>query len=119
MLDIFLLIFFGFRIHQLAVRKGLSANRWVANFVLSYLALTIMFVLTIMFAIGKDTFTNPEKLKEVIPYLPLSIVAEIGLFLIFRYRLLNYPDVEYYDDDIPSPPDSDTDPPKKDFSYFR
>lgn len=119
MLDIFLLIFFGFKIHKLAVSKGLAPNRWVTNFVLSYVAVSVMFVVVIMFALGKDTFTNPEKIKEIIPYLPLSIVAEIGLFLIYRYRLLSYPDVEYYDDDVPPPSDSDNDPPKKDLSYFR
>ncbi|OJV26782.1 MAG: hypothetical protein BGO32_07985 [Bacteroidetes bacterium 37-13] len=119
MIVILLLFFFGYKIHQLAVAKGLSPNKWVWKFVGSYFMVSMMFVIVLMFALGKDTFTDPEKLKAVLPYLPLSLVIESGLFLIFRYRLLDYPDVEYYDDDAPTQNDKDNDPPKKDLSYFR
>ena len=120
MLDIFLLIFFGFKIHKLAVSKGLVPNKWVLNFVLSYVAASILFVVALIFAVGKDTFSNPEKLKEIIPYLPLSLLVEVGLFFFFRSRLMRYPDVEYYDDETPpSSSDNNNEPPQKDLSYFR
>lgn len=123
MLDIFLLFFFGFKLHKLAIAKGLSPKRWVFNFVSSYLLLNILVVAVLMFAFGKETFTNPEKLKAIIPYLPITILIEIGLYLIYRYRLSSYQDVEYYDENdfTPPPPqqDDDSNPSTPDLSYFR
>lgn len=120
MLDLILLVFFGFRIHRLATVKGLSPRKWIMNFVLSYFMLSIMFAFGLIAAFGTEVFTDPEKLKSIAPYLSLSIIALIGLFLIFQYKLNGYPDAEYYDEEPPS--NSSTggeEPPKKDLSYFR
>ncbi len=119
MLDVLLLVFFGFRIHRLATEKGLSPRKWIMNFVLSYFMVSLMFAFSIIIFFGAEMFTDPEKLREIAPYLSLSTIALIGLFLIFQYKLKGYPDAEYYDEEPPSKPVSDNNPPKKDLSYFR
>jgi polyferredoxin len=118
MLDILLLVFFGFRIHRLATEKGLSSRKWIMNFVLSYFIISLMIAFSIIIFLGAETFTDPEKLREIAPYLPLTIVGVVALFYIFQYKLKTYPDAEYYDEDPPSD-SSSNDAPKKDLSYFR
>lgn len=118
MLDVLLLVFFGFRIHRLATEKGLSPRKWIMNFVLSYFMISLMFAFSLIIFFGTEIFTDREKLNQLAPYLSISIIALIGLFLIFQYKLKGYPDAEYYDEEPPSKPTSNN-PPKKDLSYFR
>lgn len=115
MLDLALLLFFSFHLHQLAERKGLPPWNAVIRFVLAYFAVLIIFSIWIIAFYGGTVFTNPDLLKEIAPFLPIVFGVEISLFLFFRYRLAKLPDYENREDD-----DTDSAPKEeKDLSYFR
>ncbi len=118
MLDIILLVFFGFRIHRLATEKGLSPRKWIMNFVLSYFAVCMMFAIVLVANFGVEQLADKEVQAQLSPYMIIMLVVLVGLFLIFQYKLKGYPDAEYYDEEPPSPT-SANEPPKKDLSYFR
>ncbi len=114
MLDLILLIVFGVILHRLAVQKGESPGKWIMRMVFSYLVLAFTLVGISMFYMGTDVFIDPDKIKQVVPFMTICLAGLIGIFLILRYKLTGMDDVEYYDEDP-----KDTELPKKDFSHFR
>ncbi|MCS6819743.1 MAG: hypothetical protein RMJ53_01155 [Chitinophagales bacterium] len=99
------------------MKRGLRPQRWVVNFVLSYIILNVGIVILLWFLLGKEVFTNPDKIHKLLPFLPVSIAAEVLLYILFRYLLKR----QYIasSDVVNGFNDENDEPPQKDLSYFR
>jgi hypothetical protein len=115
MLDLALLLYFSFHLHRLAASKGLPPWKPVMQFVLTYFGILLFFSFWLIWFFGVDTFSAPEKLKAIAPYLPMVLALEVSLFLYFRYKLSKLPPADANDNN-----DADEASPEgKDLSYFR
>ncbi len=115
MLDLALLLYFSFHLHRLAASKGLPPWKPVMQFVLTYFGILLFFSFWLIWFFGADTFTDPEKLKAIAPYLPVVLAMEVSLFLYFRYKLSKLPPAESEENEDAGDASSEG----KDLSYFR
>lgn len=115
MLDLALLLYFSFHLHRLAASKGLPPWKYVTRFVATYFGILLFFSFWLIWFFGADTFTAPEKLKAIAPYLPVVLAVEVSLFLYFRYKLSKLPPAATDENEEAG----DASPEGKDLSYFR
>ena len=94
MIELVLIVLFAWRIYHMALEKGLSAWRWVTNFLSGYFAFGILISVALVVVYGKEVpvsdqlhTTRPETLFINQYKSPLEEISKIKTF--------EYP--EYYD----------------------
>lgn len=115
MIDLALLLYFSFHLHRLGASKGLPPWKYVSRFVFTYFGILLFFSFWLIWFFGADTFSSPEKITAIAPYLPMVIAVEVSLFLYFRYKLSKLPSAPTDENED----SGDTSPEGKDLSYFR
>ena len=112
----FILLFFCFYLHKMAVEKGVSPWAYVGGFVGGFFAIIVATAFAIIFFYGKHVLSDADAVKEVESFTPFTMMFDFLLFLFFRWKLDRIPDYGDDDDDN-NPPQNDGE--KKDLSYFR
>lgn len=110
----------------MALEKGLSAWRWVTNFLSGYFVFGILISFALVFVYGKDAFQDINKIQDVLKnWTPFVLLFLVVWFMFLRSRILKQKDVDndsFNDNDQYFPhldKDKEQKPEKKDLSYFR
>lgn len=126
MIELVLIVLFAWRIYRMALEKGLSAWRWVTNFLSGYFVFGILISFALVFVYGKDAFQDMNKIQDVLKnWTPFVLLFLVVWFMFLRSRILKQKDVDNdsFNDNDQYFPDLDKDkeqkPEKKDLSYFR
>jgi len=124
MIELILIVLLAWRIYHMAVEKGLSAWRWVSNFLSGYFAFGIIVSFIFIYVYGKDSFKDFSTLQQKLtPWSPFVLLFLIVWFMFLRSRILKKDNSRYEemdeDDHQSSEPMKAPVPEKKDLSYFR
>lgn len=126
MIELVLIVLFAWRIYHMALEKGLSAWRWVTNFLSGYFAFGILISVALVVVYGKDAFQDINKIQDVLKnWTPFVLLFLVLWFMFLRSRILKQKDVDndtFNDNDQYFPDlekEKEPKPEKKDLSYFR